>query len=269
MEVSSIKPRIGAEIRADKQSLLQGDHARKIRELLESRGVLVFPQIKFTDQELVEFTKTLGTFAPELKGEETYKITMDKSENANADYLRGAFFWHLDGTSNKVPILASLLSAKVLASEGGDTEFCSTYSAYDDLPEAKKREIDGYRVLHSFWNSQLYHQPEPTLEQLEGWMSMGSSELPLAWKHRNGRKSLVLGNTAQHVLGMEPMESAKLLHGLREWATGEPFYYRHKWTVGDLVIWDNTGTMHRATPYAADSGRMMIRTKLAGEEPFQ
>ncbi len=268
MHATDIATNIGTRIEAPKAALLSGEHAAEIRVLLERRGVLVFPELHLTNEELVAFTRTLGTLAPEIRGEITYKITMDEKENAKADYLKGAFFWHIDGTMSKMPILASLLSAKALAKEGGDTEFCNTYAAYDHLPEERKIELDGLRVHHSFWNSQLYHQPEPSLAKLEEWMSLGTNELPLVWRHASGRKSLVLGNTAQYVVGMAPQESAKLLHGLRDWATSEPFYYRHKWSLGDLVIWDNTGTMHRATPYAADSGRMMIRTKLEGEEPF-
>ncbi|MCY4425620.1 MAG: TauD/TfdA family dioxygenase [Halieaceae bacterium] len=268
MQVTDIKPDIGTWVEASKEVLLSGGHATELRALLEQRGVLVFPELHFTNEELVAFTQTLGTLAPEIRGEITYKITMDEKENARADYLKGAFYWHIDGTMSKMPILASLLSAEALSKEGGDTGFCNTYAAYDHLSEERKAELDGLRVHHSFWNSQLYHQPEPTLAKLEEWMSLGSNELPLVWKHASGRKSLVLGSTAQYVVGMEPQDSAKLLHGLRDWATGEPFHYRHKWSLGDLVIWDNTGTMHRATPYTADSGRMMIRTKLEGEEPF-
>ncbi|TGD71707.1 TauD/TfdA family dioxygenase [Mangrovimicrobium sediminis] len=267
--VRDLKPAIGSEVLSDRDTLLGGEYAGQIRELMEQRGVLVFPGIGLDDADQVAFTKTLGTFAYEVQGDEIFKITMDSRENDRADYLKGAFFWHIDGTMSKVPILASILTARVLPSEGGDTEFCNTYAAYDALPESRKAEIEDLRVLHSFWNSQLYHQPEPTLAKLEEWMSLGTQELPLVWKHRSGRKSLVLGNTAQYVIGMDSMGSARLLHGLREWATGEAFFYRHQWSPGDMVIWDNTGTMHRATPYDAASGRMMHRTKLEGEEPFQ
>ncbi len=97
---------------------------------------------------------------------------------------------------------------------------------------------------------------------------MGRFTLPLVWKHRSGRKSLVVGCTAHYVLGMGIEEGSALLTRLRDWATKPQFVYRHEWTVGDLVMWDNTGTLHRAMPYALDSGRMMHRTKLEGEEPF-
>jgi alpha-ketoglutarate-dependent taurine dioxygenase len=99
-------------------------------------------------------------------------------------------------------------------------------------------------------------------------MSIGERDLPLVWTHRSGRKSLVLGCTAGHVVGLDRRASTELLVRLREWATQPQFTYRHTWSVGDLVIWDNTGTMHRATPYDPKSGRLLQRTKLAGEEPF-
>lgn len=268
LEATDISPKIGSRIHLSKEALVSGEYGEDLRELLERRGVLVLPEIHFSDEEQVAFTKTLGTFMPEIQGQDLFNISLDKEKNPNRDYLKGSLFWHIDGTMNKNPIGAAVLSSKVLPTWGGNTEFCNTYAAYDELPEAKKEEIEGLRVLHSFWNSQLYHTPEPTLAELEDWMRLGEIELPLVWKHRSGRKSLVLGNTAQHVIGMDPKESAKLLHGLREWATSEPFHYAHEWKVGDTVIWDNTGTMHRAMPYDPDCGRLLIRTKTAGEEPI-
>lgn len=263
-----ITPRIATEIRADKETLLSGAHAAKIRELLEQRGVLVFPQIHFTDEEQISFTQTLGTFAPELRGEKVYKITLDTKLNAQADYLKGSLYWHLDGTMNEVPILASLLSSKVLAPSGGDTEFCNTYAAYDDLPEADKQRFAKLQVMHSAWNTLFYYDPEPNIQTLRGMMAIGDRELPLVWTHRSGRKSLVIGCTARHIVDMDFKKSAELLVQLRDWATQPQFVYRHKWSIGDLVIWDNTGTMHRATPYDPNCGRMLHRTKLEGEEAF-
>jgi len=264
-----ITPRIATEIRADKKTLLGGQHAAKMRELLELRGVLVFPRIDFTDEEQIEFTQTLGTFAPEMRGDRVYKVTLDTKVNDMADYLKGSLYWHIDGTMNAVPILASLLSMRVLPSNGGgDTEFCNTYAAYDDLPEDEKRKIDQLRVMHSAWNTLFYYDPEPSIETLRTMMRIGDRELPLVWTHRSGRKSLVIGATARHVIDMDFKKSAELLVQLRDWATQPQFVYRHQWSVGDLVIWDNTGTMHRATPYDPNSGRLLHRTKLEGEEAF-
>ncbi len=269
LPTQEIHPRIGTQIHADKATLLSGEHAGEIRELLEQRGVLVFPQIGFTDDEQVAFTETLGTLATERKGEKVYNVTLDTKVNKQADYLKGSLYWHLDGTMNEVPILASLLSSKVLPSDGGgDTEFCNTYAAYDELSDEDKAQIEGLRVVHSTWTTLMYYEPEPELKTLQAMMSIGERELPLVWRHRSGRKSLVLGCTAGHVVGMDPRASTELLVRLREWSTQPKFVYRHQWSVGDLVIWDNTGTMHRARPYNPDSGRLLNRTKLEGEESF-
>jgi alpha-ketoglutarate-dependent taurine dioxygenase len=269
LSIRDINADIGTEIVADKAALLSGEHAGTIRELLEARGVLVFPRLRFTDDEQIAFTETLGTFAAEHRGEKLYKVSLDAEVNKQADYLKGSLYWHLDGTMNDVPILASLLQSVALGNEDeGDTEFCNTYAAYDALPEEDKAEIESLRVMHSAWNTLFYYEPEPDIGTLRQMQAIGDRELPLVWTHRSGRKSLVLGATARHVVDVDFRRSAELLVRLRDWATQPRFVYRHKWSVGDLVIWDNTGTMHRATPYDPTSGRLLQRTKLAGEEPF-
>ena len=272
-DVSDVAPKIGSAVLTDKATLLSGERAGEIRELMERRGVVVFPKINLTDEEQIAFTHTLGTFAHEegegSGGKDTvYPITMDATINPVADYLKGAFYWHIDGTMSDKPILASIMSARSLAPEGGETEFCNTYAAWDDLPEDEKRSIESLKVVHAMWRSQLYWKPEPSIAELEQWMGRGRNVLPLVWKHRSGRKSLVLGATALQVEGMDIAESEKLLVKLRTWATQPQFSYRHTWKLGDMVIWDNTGTMHRALPYDHKSGRLMHRTKLEGEEAF-
>jgi len=268
LKATEISPFIGSQVHLSKDALLSGEFAGELRDLLEQRGVLVFPQINFTNEEQIKFTETLGTVAPERSGEALYKVTLDTKANALADYLKGSMYWHLDGTMNDVPILASILSAKVLSPTGGNTEFCNTYSAYEQLSDEDKKLVEELKVMHSAWTSLFYYDPEPSLAKVQEMMSIGERILPMVWKHRSGRKSLVLGCTAHHVEGMSARESTELLVRLREWATQPQFSYSHKWTVGDCVIWDNTGTMHRATPYDPASGRMMLRTKLQGEEPF-
>ena len=263
-----ISPLIGSRVHLKKADLLSGEYGAALRDLLARRGVLVFPRIDFTDDEQVAFTRTIGEFMPELAGQTVYNISLDIAKNPNRDYLKGSLFWHIDGTMNQRPIGAAVLTSKVLPTWGGNTEFCNTYASYDALPAERKRDIDGLRVVHAMWASQLYHTPEPTQAELEDWFRMGDTELPLVWKHQSGRKSLILGNTAQYVIGKGARESAMLLHSLREWATQPQFVYSHAWANGDAVMWDNTGTMHRAMPYDPDCGRLLHRTKTAGAEAF-
>lgn len=267
LSCQDLAPKIGTAINADVQSLLSGTHSKEIRELLEQRGVIAFPGINLTDEQQVAFTRTLGQIVEEGEGN-IYKITMDPTENAQAEYLKGAFYWHIDGTMSDVPILASVMSARRLSSTGGDTLFSNTYAAFDDLPSSEQRSLEKLRVVHMFEVTQRYVTPEPSWETLQDWQRYQPKTLPLVWTHRSGRKSLVLGSTASHVEGMDLRDGWALLTRLRDYATEDRFVYRHRWTVGDMVVWDNTGTMHKATPYPLDSGRMMHRTKLEGEEPF-
>lgn len=263
-----IKPEIGAEVLATKQALLGGEHAADIRELLERRGVLVFPRVDFSEQELIAFTHTLGTFAPDRGENEVTPISIDPRGGSSADYTRASFFWHFDGYMNPVPILGSILCAKVLSPTGGETEFCNTYAAYEALPEDRKRQLEGLQAVHALAGAQRAVDPEPSYETFRQWLKVRRNTLPLVWKHRSGRKSLVIGNTAVNVVGMDPLDGLELLVWLRDWATQERFHYAHSWSLGDAVLWDNTGTLHRVRPYPADSGRLMMRTKIAGEEPF-
>jgi alpha-ketoglutarate-dependent taurine dioxygenase len=262
-----LKPEIGAEVLADKQALLSGVHAGDIRELLERRGVLVFPRIGLSEDEQVAFTRTLGEIAPDGDGAKTTRITLEAA-NPSRQYAKASFFWHFDGYMNDVPVLASILCAHVLSPTGGDTEFCNTYAAYEALPQERKVRIEGLRAVHAMVGAQLSIEPEPSYERFSEWLAVRSNRLPLVWKHRSGRKSLVIGNTALNVIGLDPLEGMELLVWLRDWATQERFSYTHRWALGDMVIWDNTGTLHRATPYDPDCGRLLHRTKLAGEEPF-
>ena len=268
LKSEEIKPKIGSCILNSKEELLSGALADDINDLLEQRGVLVFPHLHLTDDEQKALTNALGRLAPEVSGAEVYNISLDPEVNPRAEYLKGSLFWHIDGTMNKVPIRASMLTSKVLPTWGGNTEFCNTYAAYEDLPEEEKARLEGLRVMHSAWSSLFYYDPEPSQEKLEDIMALGEIELPLVWTHKSGRKSLVLGCSAHHVVGMNPTGSTRLLNGLRDFATSEPYRYVHEWQVGDTVMWDNTGTMHRARPYDPECGRLLHRTILQGDEPI-
>lgn len=265
LQAVPLSPRIGTELLADKTTLLSGDFGAQIRALLEERGVLLLRTIGFTDEEQLAFTATLG---PVVEEQQVFKISMDPKITPSVEYVKGAFYWHIDGTTLDVPMFAALMSARQLSAEGGQTEFSNTYAAYDDLPDDEKAVLEKLKVVHMFEASQRYVNPEPSYAMLKDWQRFQPRTLPLVWTHRSGRKSLVLGSTASHVEGMDLREGWALLAKLRDWATQSRFVYRHEWTLGDLVIWDNTGTMHRALPYSMDSGRQMHRTQISGDEPI-
>ena len=274
LQSEPIKEKIGTRVFNTKTELLSGDLSEQLLSHLENTGILVFPGLNLTDDEQIAFTDVLGGSVKEIGGAATkqgvFKVSLDKKINYDvAEYLMGSMYWHIDGTMNPVPIRASMLTAKVLTDEGGDTEFANTASSFADLDDATKDKIADLRVVHSLWRSQMYHCPEPTMEQLERWQGHGEAELPLVCTHKSGRNSLVLGNTAHYVKGVDPKESYRILHGLRNFATSEPYVYTHKWTVGDTIIWDNRTSLHRATPYDPDAGRMMHRTILQGTQAWE
>jgi len=267
-EVVDLSPRIASEIKTDVATLVSGRHARDIRDTLERRGVVVFRNLNIDDTQQVAIARTLGNI-PDNEGEEgIYKISLDGSVNANADYLKGSLMWHADGSLQKYPNLGALLRPITLSAEGGQTEFANTYAAYDDLPDQEKAEYDTLRVTHSAEASQYYVRPEMRYEEVCHWQKVPVKDCPLVWQHQSGRRSLLLGSTADYVRGVTIEQSRALLAKLRDWATQPHYVYRHDWQPGDLLIWDNTGTMHRVLPYREDSGRLMHRTILAGEEPL-
>ncbi|MFG1932445.1 TauD/TfdA dioxygenase family protein [Mycobacterium sp. NPDC048908] len=269
LDVVDLTPRIGSEIRTDLETLLGGSEAANIRATLERRGVVFFRGIKISDEHQVAVAKTLGNIVQNEGESGIYKISLDKNINQRAEYLKGSMFWHFDGSLQPYPNLATLLRAVKLSDTGGDTEFCNTYAAYEDLPQADKDLIADLRVVHSAERSQYYVRPEMSYAEIAFWQKSPTKVCPLVWTHRSGRKSLLLGATADYVVGLPVEESRALLARLRDWATQPHYVYRHKWQAGDLLIWDNTGTMHRVLEYPVDSGRLMHRTILAGEEPLQ
>jgi alpha-ketoglutarate-dependent taurine dioxygenase len=277
MVVTPTSTTVGAEITGISPDDLLTDDAvvASVTDALETNGVLVFPHLDLDPETQVAFCQKLG----ELDYSEghhpvpgIYRVTRDTTKNSSAEYLKGTFHWHIDGCTplhGEPPQKATLLSAKAVADSVGDTEFASTYAAYDALCEDEKERFATLRVLHSLEASQRLVYPDPTPEQVRGWRARPTSIHPLVWTHRSGRKSLLIGAHAERVVDMDPVESRSLLEDLLDRVTKHEVVYRHQWSVGDTVIWDNTGVMHRATPYPAGSPREMLRTTVFGSEPIQ
>ena len=265
-EVHHASPRVGSVIKTTKEDMLKGTYAEQIKELLTERSALVFPQMHLTVEEQVKFAGTVGKVFP-VGGKEIQKITMDKDVNPVADYIRGAFFWHIDGANDDVPAKATMLNCRVLADEGtGDTMVANTYAAYEDLPEEDKALIANLRARHCLESSQRMVHPDPSYALVKRWHEQPSRFHPVVWHHRSGKKSLLLGATAYYIQGMDVEEGRALLCRLQEFATQPQYVFRHKWSVGDFLLFDNTGTMHKAAPYDLSSKRLMDRTTLYGEE---
>jgi alpha-ketoglutarate-dependent taurine dioxygenase len=275
--IEAIKPHIGGLVHVDKAHLCDDAVVSACQAALEDRGVLVFPKMFLTDAEQLAFTDKFGervNFSKTVPGgkdadeEDVYKITLDRKINREPEYVLGTWFWHMDGVTIDQPLpKATMLSARKLSAWGGQTEFASTFAAWETLPDADKAAIEGLEVIHRMEASMRPMYREMPAERLERYRAMATVMLhPLVWTQKSGRKSLVLGPHADEVVGQSLPAGRSLLARLTEWAAQPDFTYRHEWQEGDLVIWNNCGVMHRVVPYDDESGRSMHRTTIMGTE---
>jgi alpha-ketoglutarate-dependent taurine dioxygenase len=278
LTITKLSESVGAEVTGLDPAHLASDDpvGEAILDALEDNGVLVFRGLRLDPQTQVAFCRRLGEVDHSSDGHHPvpgiYPITLDKSKNSSAAYLRATFDWHIDGCTpigEECPQKATVLSALQVAEWGGETEFANSYAAYDALSDDEKDRFGTLRVVHSLEASQWRITPDPTPEQLARWRSRRTHEHPLVWTHRSGRKSLVLGASADYVVGMDLDEGRALLDELLRRATVPDNVYSHAWSIGDTVIWDNRGVLHRAAPYDPNSSREMLRTTVLGDEPIQ
>src|SRR5207245_2352756 len=125
-----------------------------------------------------------------------------------------------------------------VAERGGETEFASTYAAFDGLADDEKARFVDVRVVHTLEASQRLVNNNPSPEELAIWRMRAPKLHPLVWTHRSGRRSLVLGATTEGVVAMEPEDGRAFLDEQLARATRPDRVYRHEWKVGDMVIWD-------------------------------
>lgn len=251
----------------------------EIRAALDEYSVLVFPDQSLDDEKQIAFSRRFGQL--EIAGRSNPGVGTPFARQSNLDvdtgavirpedrrmvYQKGNYLWHTDSSFKAVPSLCSLLSARVVPLEGGNTEFATMRAAYDALPDDIKRKLDGLVAEHSLVYSRRTVTPQGALtEEMQ-------AELPGAWQvmvRENPvirRKNIYAGAHASHVIGWPVEEGRTFIKWLNEFATQQQFCYSHKWRAGDLVIWDNRCLLHRATAYdTVRHKRLMQRTTVAGE----
>lgn len=275
MAIEPISPALGAFVRMAAEDTVRGAAPPGILDALDRYGVLVFPEIGMSDDTFLALTALLGErhenrvtddgSAASAKG--IFRIALDKDERTQREFILGNDYWHMDGMSYPVPVKATLLKCENAPSEGGDTGFASLHAAYDALPETMKRRLAPLKVGHclSAVLSRLYDAPTP--DDYRRWDAIFPRlEHPLVWPQADGRTAMLIGSTANDIVGLEQAESRALLDELLDWATQERFTYRHRWRTGDLVIFNNPAVLHRSYPYTDAARRVMHRTTLKGRE---
>lgn len=229
-------------------------------------SVLVFPDQQLSSEQHIAFAQVFGpmeqnlhTYADEVKkhridariadvsnlGDENEILAQDSRKRMSGLANR---LWHTDSIFRHVPSLTSLLYARAIAPVGGRTEFADMRAAYDALPEATKKRIDGLVVEHSIFHSRA-KIGFTNFTQRERDSLPPSRQLMVRTLAQTGRKNLYIASHAVRVEGMSDAESEALFSELEAHATQPQFVLSHRWRVGDLVMWDNRCTMHRGTDF--------------------
>ncbi len=237
----------------------------EIRAGMDEFAVLVFRDQPFTDEEQIAFARRLDgelhtktgsrvLVKSRLGNEAVGDISnldedggIMQSTDRRRMYSLGNRLWHTDASFQDPPGRYSMLSAKVVPPAGADTEFADMRAAYDALDAEMKSRLGGLRVHHSIAHSRQrlgFEFSADEADALKGAVHPLIRTLP-----RSHRRSLYLAAHASRIVDWPVPEGRLLLHDLTEHATQREFVYRHPWHVGDLVIWDNRATMHRATPF--------------------
>jgi taurine dioxygenase/alpha-ketoglutarate-dependent 2,4-dichlorophenoxyacetate dioxygenase len=250
---------------------------------LAEHPVLVLRDQFFTDRQHVEFSRWFGELEefPDPKDwaaddlpwilrvsnvDRRSNTIKDVDEPGHKSFTLGTGDWHIDSSYLKKMCQASLLYAREVPPSGGDTMFANMQAAYAALPEEKKREIEGLVVIHDFNHTRVRLGLPSRPPEVRA--KTPPVRHPIAHRLPDGSRSLLLGSHIHTIVGMDEAKAQALLAELTEWAIQPRFTYRHKWRVGDLVMWDNTRTMHRAMPYElANARRVLQRTTVAGVEP--
>jgi taurine dioxygenase len=193
----------------------------------------------------------------------------DRDELGDGEKLVNGASWHTDDSFVRAPCSLTMLYGVVVPSSGGDTQFTNMYAAYDDLPSETRADIEELKVVHKYESSRKTGSDakRPEMEMA----AMTEADHPLVRTHpETRRKALYLNpNRMEGIVGLGRAESDALLDTLIAHAIQPRYQYRHVWRQGDVVIWDNRCTMHKANAdYPEGERRLMHRVIVAGTEPF-
>jgi len=279
--IRKLTPVFGAEITGVDLTRLDDATFEHIEDAFETYSVLVFPNQNLDDDAQIAFSrrfgeleKTQGHIANNFQVKHVSEITnldpdgkLMAPDDPRVLYRLGQRNWHSDSSFKRVPAKASLLHARKLPPDGGDTQFASLRAAYDALPEARKRELEDKVAIHHYAYSRRNGGYALTNEA-EDKRFPPVPQAMIRANPVNGRKALYVGSHASHIRGMPEEEGRALLKELLDFATQEQFTYLHHWKVGDLVMYDNRAALHRARPYKiTEHPRILHRTTVMGEGP--
>ncbi|MBR0679796.1 TauD/TfdA family dioxygenase [Roseomonas eburnea] len=239
--------------------------ADEIHRAMDSYAVLVFPGQELDDEQQMAVGRALGKLEPTRGVVDAHKHRLKHQEmndisNLDTDgkllaaddrrrmFALGNRLWHSDSSFKPIPAKYSMLHARVIPPEGGDTEFADMRAAWDALPEKDKAKVKGLTT----WHSLIYSRAQLGFDEYTEEEKRVFAPVPQRLVRRHpgsGRVSLYLSAHIGRVEGMPVPEGMAMIRDLTEHATQREFVYRHRWRQFDLVMWDNRCTLHRARPF--------------------
>jgi alpha-ketoglutarate-dependent 2,4-dichlorophenoxyacetate dioxygenase len=278
MELVPLGPGFGVEVRG--VSLLDvasdGEAYKAVRAAFEEHSLLLFRDQDIADDVQAAYSRAFGpleltkisslgqnTFYSRLTNNMKGKIV--PPDHRQILVAKANALWHTDSSFKKTPALASVLTARVLPGDGGETEFTSTRLAWDRLPADLKDKLRDAVATHSYANSRDQIHPDLATE-LER-KALPPVRWRLNWRNpANDRRALYVASHAYAIDGMDDRDARQLLARLLDEATRRDFVYSHRWRQGDAVMWDNRAMLHRGRPWNYAQERTMVRTTISATD---
>ncbi|HVJ75884.1 MAG TPA: TauD/TfdA family dioxygenase [Casimicrobiaceae bacterium] len=273
-----LSPHVGAEVLGvDLASGVDDDSFRAIRAAFLAHQVLLFDARDLPSARQVEFARRFGEVQIHVMNQyhadgypELYRLSnLDADGRPNGRHPdRGTMSWHTDGSWQRVTGQATILYAEVASAEGGETHFCDMYGAYDRLSPAWKARLAGMRAIHNLdFSRTRRHGDDPLTDEQR--RARPPVDHPIVRTHaESGRRCVFLGDHAESIVGMPYDAGRALIEELNALIVHDDLTYRHRWSAGQLIAWDNRCVLHRATPYdPAVQRRVIRRCTVLGEVP--
>ncbi len=278
MQITKLTPQFGAAITGLKLGELDDAQFAALKQVWhQHRGLLAFPKQNISDDDLLAFSRRFGWLDSPPNQEhgrqspegypDIYVVSnvKDKAGHPIGALGDGEAVWHTDMSYESSPPLASMLTAREIPGSGGDTWFTDMTGVYDDLPPALKQRIATLKVKHDgTYNSGGFLRAgvKPTDNPMH---APGTLHPAVIRRPETGDAVLYLGRRRMsYISGLTLDESEALLNELWKYPAAEHRIYKHRWSIGDLVLWDNRTTMHRRDPFPAAQRRLMHRTQIKG-----
>jgi alpha-ketoglutarate-dependent taurine dioxygenase len=273
MKTEKLEPTLGAVIRELNLCALTSAEWDKIYQQFLEHAVLIFPEQHLSKKEQEGFAIRFGEIEHLTEGAKTTAITNKTPKGVFYDVdsewtklLKGNEGWHTDSSYMSLTAKSSILSAHVVPEKGGETQWADMRSAYDELDDRTKKQVENLSASHSYFHSQAKIGHHVKVGANYGFVDGEAPVHPIVKIHpETGRPALFIGRHACKIPELSEQASESLLDHLMSLSCQSPRILTHTWNKGDLVVWDNRCVLHRARPYPPNQERLMLHTRIKGD----